>query len=62
MRQLVVAILAPAPEILLHVICLIITHLIPVQPTLIVWGILEDVLGFVIHNVSKETKHVTIHL
>jgi hypothetical protein len=27
-----------------------------------VWGILEDVLGLVIHNVSKETKHVTIHL
>jgi hypothetical protein len=62
MRQLVVAILAPAPEILLHVICLIMTHLILVQPTIIVWGILEVVLGFVIHNVSKETKHAIIHM
>jgi len=36
--------------------------LIPVQPTLIVWAILEDVLGFVNYSVSKETKHVIIHL
>ena len=60
--QLVVPILVPALEILLNVIGLIITHLTHVQPILIVRGILEDALHFVIHNVSKKTKHAIIHL